>query len=84
MPSYLRDWLRGITAAGERKNAIGIVVWKAPRALDDDAVVLLRLADWQALHGSDKKKPALRTRAVGSESGRVDQGTQTDARTTEA
>ena len=55
-PSYLRDWLRGITAAGERKNATGIVVWKAPRALDDDAVVILRLQDWQKLHGSGKKK----------------------------
>ena len=51
LPSYLRDWLRGITAAGERKGATGIVVWKAPRQRDDDAVVVLRLKDWQALHG---------------------------------
>ena len=46
-----------ITAAGERKNATGIVVWKAPRALDDDAVVILRLQDWQKLHGRKKKRP---------------------------
>ena len=24
LPSYLREWLRGITAAGERKNATGV------------------------------------------------------------
>ena len=42
LPSYLRDWLRGITAAGERHGgSTGVVVWKAPGALDDDAVVLL-------------------------------------------
>ena len=43
LPSYLRDWLRGITAAGERKNATGIVVWKAPREKDDYKIVVLRL-----------------------------------------
>ena len=31
MPSYLRDWLRGIVAAGERSGTTGVVVWKAPR-----------------------------------------------------
>ena len=46
LPSYLRDWLRGIAAAGERKNATGVVVWKAPREKDDDVIVILRLADW--------------------------------------
>ena len=51
MPSYLRDWLRGIVAAGERSGTTGVVVWKAPGARDDDAVVLLRLADWADWHG---------------------------------
>ena len=52
LPSYLRDWLRGIVAAGERKGgSTGVVVWKAPHARDDDAVVVLRLADWEAWHG---------------------------------
>ena len=50
--SYLRDWLRGIVAAGERSGTTGVVVWKAPRALDDEAVVVLRLKDWQAWHGN--------------------------------
>ena len=54
VPSYLRDWLRGIVAAGGRCGATGVVVWKAPGARDDDALVLLRLADWQALFGTDR------------------------------
>ena len=40
VPSYLRDWLRGIVAAGERSGATGVVIWKAPNARDDDAVVV--------------------------------------------
>ena len=51
VPSYLRGWLRGIVSAGERKGSVGVVIWKQPNARDDDAVVVLRLADWQALHG---------------------------------
>ena len=53
VPQYLREWLRGIVAAGERSGATGVVVWKAPGARDDDALVVLRLADWQDWHGSD-------------------------------
>ena len=66
LPGYLRDWLRGIVAAGERTGSTGVVVWKAPRSLDDDAVVILRLRDWQDLHGPDKEKPAL----AGTDEGR--------------
>ena len=52
LPSYLRSWLSGIVEAGERSDgATGVVVWKAPNARDDDAVVVLRLKDWEALHG---------------------------------
>ena len=51
MPSYLRAWLKGIVAAGERSGTTGVVVWKAPNARDDDAVVVLRLRDWQDWHG---------------------------------
>ena len=47
MPDYLRDWLRGITEAGERTGAIGCVIWKEPRGRADDAVVVLRLKDFQ-------------------------------------
>ena len=51
VPDYLRAWLDGIVAAGKRQGATGIVVWKAPHARDDDAVVVLRLKDWQDWHG---------------------------------
>ena len=51
VPEYLREWLRSIVAAGERTGATGAVVWKAPNARDDEAVVILRLADWESLHG---------------------------------
>ena len=51
LPSYLREWLRGITEAGERSGTTGVVIWKQPHARDDDAVVVLRLKDWQAWHG---------------------------------
>ena len=52
MPDYLRVWLSGIVEAGARKGSIGVVIWKQPGARDDDAAVLLRLRDWQDLHGN--------------------------------
>ena len=60
VPQYLREWLRGIVTAGERSGATGVVVWKAPNARDDDAVVILRLKDWQDWHGNDQ---AVQTKA---------------------
>ena len=56
VPAYLTGWLNGIVSAGERTGATGIVIWKTPRSLDDDALVILRLADWQELHGPHKTK----------------------------
>ena len=61
VPSYLRDWLRGIVSSGERSGATGVVIWKAPNARDDEAVVVLRLKDWQDWHGCETlpiEKPA--------------------------
>ena len=55
-PGYLTEWVDGIVETATRKGAIGIVVWKAPREKDDDAIVILRLADWQRLCWSQKKK----------------------------
>lgn len=49
MPAYLRQWLDGIATA--RATQIGAVVWKPLYARDEDAVVVLRLRDWQDLHG---------------------------------
>lgn len=54
MPSYLREWLSGIRAAGtaRRPEKIGLVVWKPLHARDEDAVVVLAWRDWVALHGT--------------------------------
>ena len=53
-PTYLRDWLDGIVATASTRDRIGIVVWKesGKGRPDDEALVILRLADWEALHGS--------------------------------
>jgi len=53
-PSYLREWLAGIVAAGaaRRPGKVGVVVWKPKGARDGDALVLLRWCDWVALHGA--------------------------------
>ena len=42
----------------------GVVVWKEPHALDDEAVVVLRLRDWQDWHGNEPKqlKEAIQTK----------------------
>ena len=51
-PTYLRDWLDGIRAAGARRDKIGVVIWKPKGARDDNALVLLSLKDCQDLHGA--------------------------------
>ena len=50
-PGYLTEWLSGIVASSSRKGATGIVVWKEPGECVDEALVILRLQDWQSLHG---------------------------------
>ena len=66
LPSYLRRWLSGIVAAGERSGgATGVVIWKQPGEKVDDAVVVLRLADWEQWHGTtlnQKLKEAVQTK----------------------
>ncbi len=70
MPSYLRDWLQGIVGAAERQAGLctGVVVWKAPHARDDDAVVVLRLKDWQALVVAHATRSGASGRSLGLES----------------
>ena len=63
VPDYLKWWLRGIVSAALRRPCympdassscpghIGVVVWKAPGDRDDNAMVVLRFKDWEALHG---------------------------------
>jgi hypothetical protein len=59
-PAYVVSWLKGIRDAANRRNEdpslntsgeIGIVVWKKTGADDKDAVVVLSMEDWAALHG---------------------------------
>lgn len=47
-PSYLREWLDGITGTAARRGKIGIVVWKhtGSQFTDDEALVVLRFKDW--------------------------------------
>lgn len=49
-PQHLRDWLDGICsqATGEQ---VGIVVWADNNERLDDAVVLMKMRDFVALHG---------------------------------
>jgi len=49
-PAYLRAWLAGIVTAGAERGRVGVVVWKPKGARDADALVVLRFADWRALH----------------------------------
>lgn len=53
-PTYLREWLDGIVATAQSRGRIGIVVWKesGKGRNDEDALVILRLRDWQDLHGN--------------------------------
>lgn len=52
-PAYLREWLAGIVAHGERLGRVPIVVWKPVGAHDDNALVVLRYRDWREPHGND-------------------------------
>ena len=54
MPAYLREWLTGIVMSAVCKGKVGVVIWKEPRRRDDDAVVVLRLKDWQDIVGRVK------------------------------
>lgn len=53
-PSYLREWLDGICLTALASNRIGVVIWKTPGRgkPDDDALVVMRLKDFEALHGT--------------------------------
>jgi hypothetical protein len=54
-PGYLRDWLSGICGTAKDAGKIGIVVWSAMREDGDDAIVLMRLRDFQDLHGKTEE-----------------------------
>lgn len=50
-PSYLRGWLSGICAEAKAHGKVGIVVWSEPGKPTDDAVVVMRLDQFQELYG---------------------------------
>lgn len=49
LPNWIFDWLDGIIASALRHRKTGILVLKTPRMRDSDALVVLRLGDWEAL-----------------------------------
>ena len=51
VPGYLIDWLDGICASAKRRQQIGVVVMNQPHRPRRNALVILRWADWVALHG---------------------------------
>ncbi len=51
LPSWLWEWLGGISASAERQGKIGVLVLKKPRQQDVDALVVVRYSDWCDLHG---------------------------------
>ena len=59
MPGYFRGWLGGNLNAAERKTKIGADVWKPFRERDDSAIVMIRLRDFEELHGriGDSRDP---------------------------
>lgn len=53
-PGYLREWLSGICRVAKDRGKSGMVIWSVMREREDDALVIMRLADFEALHGSTK------------------------------
>ena len=51
-PAFLGDWLDGICGTAGDAGKIGIVVWSDNREKAQDAIVMLRLSDFEQLHGS--------------------------------
>jgi hypothetical protein len=51
-PAFLADWLEGICANAKPKGKVGLVVWSSNREPQGDAIVILRLSDFQQLHGT--------------------------------
>jgi len=49
-PAYLREWLAGIVAAGDRRRLVGVVIWKPKGTRDREALVVVRFRDWCDLH----------------------------------
>jgi hypothetical protein len=51
-PAFLREWLDGICGSAKVNGKVGLVVWTDHREPTPEAVVILKLSDFEALHGS--------------------------------
>jgi hypothetical protein len=60
LPAWLFDWLDGIRRAAQPVGKTGVLVLRKPRMDDADALVILRYADWVALHGEARGALTLR------------------------
>jgi hypothetical protein len=72
-PGYLKGWLDGIRATASARGKVGVVVWSLKHERGDEAVVLLALRDFEALHGSIGPAAAVSDGAV-LESARTKEG----------
>ena len=52
IPKCIREWSDGIHATAQRDNKVGVLIVKEPGKHDDNALVIVRYADWVDLHGS--------------------------------
>lgn len=55
-PAFLRDWIDGICTTAQACERTGLVVWQSKHERTDDALVLMRLSDFEALHGDIPKE----------------------------
>lgn len=53
LPAWIFDWLDGICGTAQTHGKIGLLILKTPRMRDSDALVVLRMSDWIALHGTN-------------------------------
>ena len=51
LPAWIFDWLDGICGTAQTHGKVGILVLKTPRMRDAEALVVLRMRDFQDLHG---------------------------------
>lgn len=54
VPGYLMTWLDGICQTAATSQRIGVVVLNQPHRPRRKALVILRWADWVALHGEPR------------------------------
>lgn len=50
-PAFLREWLDGICGTAGDAGKIGIVVWSDNGERTQDAIVMVKLSDFEQLHG---------------------------------